>query len=78
MFIGHGTLNGPNWIQDFSTGEWTVSCVANATNPRRTGTLRALSVPIGSVPDQSALYSIRNGVKLPSMPREPLPPSIPG
>jgi hypothetical protein len=57
-----GTLNGPNWIQDFSTGEWSVSCVDTGNNPRRTGTLRAFLIPIDVVSDPSTLYSIRDGV----------------
>ncbi|MEP7114717.1 MAG: hypothetical protein ABI862_15730, partial [Ilumatobacteraceae bacterium] len=53
-----GTLDGPNWIQDFSTGEWSISCV-DGSNTRRTGTLRAFLIPIGAVSDPSTLYSIR-------------------
>jgi hypothetical protein len=54
-----GTLDGPNWIQDFSTGQWSVSCRDTGNNPRRTGTLRAFLIPISSVQDSSTLYSIR-------------------
>ncbi len=57
-----GTLDGPNWIQDFATGAWSISCVHTGNNPRRTGTLRAFLIPIGVVPDPSALYSIRANV----------------
>ncbi|MEP7111735.1 MAG: hypothetical protein ABI862_00580 [Ilumatobacteraceae bacterium] len=56
-----GTLDGPNWIQNFSTGEWSVSCV-DGSNTRRTGTLRAFLIPIGVVSDPSTLYSIRANV----------------
>lgn len=57
-----GTLDGPNWIQDFGTGEWSISCVDTGNNPRRTGTLRAFLVPVGVVSDPSTLYSIRANV----------------
>ncbi|MEO7369748.1 MAG: hypothetical protein ABI949_08350 [Ilumatobacteraceae bacterium] len=57
-----GTLDGPNWIQDFSTGAWSISCVDSGNNPRRTGTLRAFLIPFGVVPDPSTLYSIRANV----------------
>ena len=56
-----GTLDGPNWIQDFGTGEWSISCVAGEQT-RRTGTLRALLIPVGAVTDSSTLYSIRANV----------------
>ena len=56
-----GTLDGPNWIQDFGTGEWTISCVAGEQT-RRTGTLRALLIPVSAVADPSTLYSIRANV----------------
>lgn len=48
-----------NSSSDFSTGEWSVNCGITGTNERRTGTLRALLVPVGVVADPSALYSIR-------------------
>ena len=57
-----GTLHGPNWIQNFSTGQWTISCVNTGNNPRRTGTLRAFLIPVASVSDPSTLYSIRANV----------------
>jgi hypothetical protein len=54
-----GTLDGPNWIQNFSTGEWSVSCDDSGSQERRPGTLRAFLIPVGGVADPSTLYSIR-------------------
>ncbi|MEO8907545.1 MAG: hypothetical protein ABI310_05645 [Microbacteriaceae bacterium] len=54
-----GTLDGPNWIRNFSTGKWSITCADSGSHPRRTGTLRAFLIPTGVAPDPSTLYSIR-------------------